>query len=1765
MAGKFLNNHVCEDCKAGYYQATNNKENCNACSSGKISASDAATACTNCDSGKHAPTDHLSSCEDCDAGFFTPSNNQAHSTCDDCEGGKFSLAAASDCSVCPSGKAQASAGQSQCDDCAPGKYNDVGDSGTALLTCKLCNANPMDYTDEYAATSCKQCASGSLPTTNRGGCTTCSDEKGPASYQDTTTSTCKYCVGCLAGTQKTECSMTSSCAPCAVGRFKSSDQTAIANDVDRGIGWDTSCEMCAACPVGKVRGAGDPCFGSGASSQGECQPCAAGRYKATSVNYKDVCSECQTCHIGKSRDGCGGDNAGSCAAWERPTVTSLTGPGLSGFTSGATVLNIEGKFFGPVRSGPDAVDIIVTYGPYTAVDCQVIAADPGLKRENDEFPGNTGRIRCLTAEGVGSNHSLRVTVGRSDVDTYAGLTSEPFAGATVGYHPPIVATYSGPGSDDASTYGGELLVVTGANFGPAGSAYIDSAIYGDGEGYTVSARNCTVTVDHVEMRCSTGPGGGVGNKLIVTIGGQASSIPSINYGAPYLRTKYCTSTPEEHGMEVAGEVRCDCARCKGVSANDATGVARTMVPAITVGASPCWWRLTDQNPCDVNSLTPTVNDVNRVSTLSTEGYQMIVLNGGNFGDTAELETVTFGPSTGRQVAMKLYASPETIPKSSAGCAVLVPSFSIACSTKPGIAGPHMFVVTVRGQSSQPVAAGSISYATPVIKSIALRDAPTSELSTSGTQVVEIVGKEFGTQDEQATYRVVLTKGPSSAHPVSRCLDWKGDSRSCFEIPAVKSASTGTGMERVTFNSPTSFGRKWNVRFIVSNSYTGQSTFVDSSDASTNEDGVPIWLNFANPEITSVEIEVRDGTSGRYLLKVMGSNFCEGNISGCGNIFICTANCSNSTSGPWKDDPHRDSFVSQTSRVLSWSHTEIVTEISEPAGNVYVEVGLTNDIIVNGDYQRTSGPPWSGFNTEKPTLITGGPDFASSMEYSGDAFPTAGGDNIELEIHVRNLPNSDPNAPVTVKINTNEAQAVEYEEINTADKIWRVKFRVPKGSGVRQEISIWRNMIDTQNRAYISYQKPTISSVKNGSDAGPSVAVVPGSYGVIPTTGAPVILSGTNLGDFSSNMQGFSLSFISTSSNVEVQLSCSVLTPHTKMSCVVPPGTGLGYQLRLVVGGQSPLAGLGYWPQSLGVGQSIGYSPPVITEITPSRGSTEGGEIISVKGRDFGASLPGVFIGGKRCIVTVKPAPASYHEEFSCLVPMGSGKNLPVVVTAGVQSSTSVAGTNNVFSYDPPAVSNIVPTSGLTSGLTETGDRQIVTLSGENFGQANVSDFYVEFVTRGQETTARFRVPDGDIISHTHTTLVFYQPEGYGSMCGVAVHVTGQDSVDAASVRFTYGQPEISSIAPHCGAGTTCWGYNLPQYLNVETYPRILDITVDAQGTATVRMTQGDLPDGASYQRFEVGDKIILTGVSERVGVHKSSSADFSGDWTVTKVVSNDGLVWEFQVGERGMDYAVTPDLYQGWNTPAGNLRALAAKMYQSASAASFQTLETDGCSATYTSANGSPLRANGWEPFKQWKDRVSNENQVSSRQCVTWGNPPAEDIWNYQEIVITGKNFGAENVPVMITMTQKECDCKLSLGGEATPCMHPTTKLCSVMSAGECPKGYVDCASSDTYLAPRKLDVVNGGHSHNRLVVRPGAGRGRRHRLDVTVGRAREAVMSASADAEERFMRYKPPTVEGFGKSRPMNRTRTRKREPTPEHNIFHAPHVFFGFFPNSP
>ena len=194
--------------------------------------------------------------------------------------------------------------------------------------------------------------------------------------------------------------------------------------------------------------------------------------------------------------------------------------------------------------------------------------------------------------------------------------------------------------------------------------------------------------------------------------------------------------------------------------------------------------------------------------------------------------------------------------------------------KPGIAGPHILVTVKANEVSHQCGFHFICKACP--QSDHFRGWIRGAIHYWHAGCRNYWNRIWHTG--RASYLSCCPRGPSSTQLVSRCADWKGNANSCYEISAIKAAMTSDGMERVTFNSPTSFGRKWNVRFIVSNSYTGQSVFVDSSDPSSTIDKKSIWLNYANPKINSVAIEQRDGTSMHYTLTVTGSNFCDGNVS-----------------------------------------------------------------------------------------------------------------------------------------------------------------------------------------------------------------------------------------------------------------------------------------------------------------------------------------------------------------------------------------------------------------------------------------------------------------------------------------------------------------------------------------------------------------------------------------------------------------------------------------------------------------------------------------------------------------------------------------------------------------------------------------------------------------------------------------------------------------------------------------------------------------------
>jgi hypothetical protein len=162
--------------------------------------------------------------------------------------------------------------------------------------------------------------------------------------------------------------------------------------------------------------------------------------------------------------------------------------------------------------------------------------------------------------------------------------------------------------------------------------------------------------------------------------------------------------------------------------------------------------------------------------------------------------------------------------------------------------------------------------------------------------------------------------------------------------------------------------------------------------------------------------------------------------------------------------------------------------------------------------------------------------------------------------------------------------------------------------------------------------------------------------------------------------------------------------------------------------------------------------PVIESISPTTGPTQGGIDLTLTGTGFFSSGASVTVGGAVCAVT-----SQGDTHVVCILPEGQGRDLPVVVTVGGQTSNSVS-----FSYDAPEIHSISPTKGPAQGGID------LTLVGTNLGASGAS------VTVGGAGCP--------VSSQSHSQVTCTLPAGQGSNQPVMLVVGGQTS---NSVPFSY--------------------------------------------------------------------------------------------------------------------------------------------------------------------------------------------------------------------------------------------------------------------------------------------------------------------------------------------------------------------------------------------
>lgn len=366
-------------------------------------------------------------------------------------------------------------------------------------------------------------------------------------------------------------------------------------------------------------------------------------------------------------------------------------------------------------------------------------------------------ITCFAAPGVGGSLSVVVTVGSQ--------TSPPSI-QTLRYKSPVVSGLSGLGAMNAPTTGGTTIIISGNNFGPLtqlgsnglpvdGPASIGITLplasYSRsasslpsatgrrmlGSMPVMQAINCFVSVQDVQIVCTTAPGVGASLVWAVTIGSQTSapsnatssySPPSIaDYMGPGASGADTVGSQaviiDGHNFGPVGTVP-DSATYGGPNATQfvASGcVVTTDHVAITCATAPgagaaLKWLVVVGGQYSVYPTTsyavPLITGLSGPGArdASSEGGQVVNIAGQFFSFGSFLERVTYGPSGSDYVATS--------------CSYVSPHVVISCLTVPGTGRVLRWLVTVGGQTSA-LSAVSSSYELPDIVSVTPSVAPSS--------------------------------------------------------------------------------------------------------------------------------------------------------------------------------------------------------------------------------------------------------------------------------------------------------------------------------------------------------------------------------------------------------------------------------------------------------------------------------------------------------------------------------------------------------------------------------------------------------------------------------------------------------------------------------------------------------------------------------------------------------------------------------------------------------------------------------------------------------------------------------------------------------------------------------------------------------------------------------------------------------------------------------------------------------------------------------
>lgn len=918
-------------------------------------------------------------------------------------------------------------------------------------------------------------------------------------------------------------------------------------------------------------------------------------------------------------------------SYNPPIVTGLTP--TSGTTAGNTALTLTGINFGTNGT--------VTLG---GVSCTV----SNWTQTN---------VVCMTPVGQGANLPVAIIVSGQPATSPA----------TFSYLPPTITSFA---PANGPTAGGTALTILGSNFGTSGTV-------------TLGGTTCIASSwSHNSIICTNPAGEGIGKTLQVTVGAQtASATNKFNYDPPFITSVSPNPGPTAGGVSLTiygsnfgldPSVTLDSSSCTRVSHNNTNivcilpagqGTVHSLV--VTVGTQ-------SSSSFNFNYTAPSITGFIATNT-STAGGSTLVIYGTNFGTSG---TVTLAGNACLPIVGGWANS----------------SISVSLPAGQGVNLP--LIVNVSGQTATNT---GFSYSPPLLASVS----PTSGPTTGGT-LITLIGANFGlsgsatlgssglTPVSWSHTNIVATSpvGQGAGKTVQVVVGGQTSNTRTFDYlpPVITSFSPANGPTAggtvltlngtnfgtsgtVTLGGNTCIVSNWSHVQIVCSTPAGEGRFQTVRvvvEAQTNS--APMTFDYDVPLITAI-LPSTISTAGSIPLTVVGNNF-----GTTASVTLDGISCT----------------------VSNRTQTNLV--VNTPIGQ-----GTNHTLIVAAGGQ--AGPPFlvnytapliTAISATSPTTLGGTPLTILGSNFGTNGTVTLGGANCPF-----------------VATNWSHSQVI---------------VTLPAGQGLNRQLVMTVSGQSATNTDF-NYSAPLITSVSPAS--GPTVGLI------------PITIIGANFG-------------LTGSATLGTDTLSPVSWSHTNIVATLPSGQGVGHLLRVTVSGQASNA------------KSFDYQAPSITSISPANASTAGGTILTIRGSDFGIAGT-VSLGGNVCNLT---GTGWGQSNILVTLPAGQGINVPLIVTVAQQSTT-----NTNFSYDPPAITFLSPTSGGTIGGT------IITINGSSFSTSGT-------VTLGGAACV-FDVSS----SWSQTNIICKTPAGQGTNLALVVTTSGRNTTNQF---FSYNPPTITLLSPSSG-------------------------------------------------------------------------------------------------------------------------------------------------------------------------------------------------------------------------------------------------------------------------------------------------------------------------------------------------------------------------------